>query len=918
MTTIEVSRFSLSGARSFADKYREASSEKRLGQSFWRDFFAQVVDIDDLMSAGIEFEYPVRSERGTINFIDVFWPGVLLVEQKSEGKSLDQAEKQARDYLIALTPLLRPPTIVVSDFRRIRIIEVLAGTTFEFALDALPENLPRLELAIGKLAAEATKPELAADQKAVELMADLFVEFEKAGYEGHELSVFLVRILFLNFGDDTRMWKRTARGLFADLVEASSPDGMGVGGRLQELFQTLNTPTEKRASTLSAAIADFPYVNGGLFSENLSIISFTTEMREALRKTTEYDWSKISPAIFGAMFQTVKSKEDRRSLGEHYTSEANILRVIRPLFLDEFTEKLRKAWGSPTALKRFHAELAAYNYLDPACGSGNFLVVAYKRLRAIELKLMARLQELQGRQGDVFLDGRMGLSVTLEQFHGIEINEWSSQIATVAMYLADHQANLEMEEITGFAPNAFPLNLSANIVHQNALRIDWRDVVEVSSRTFILGNPPFYGARWQDAQQKEDTRRVWENTKNVGELDFVTNWFLLAAKISEMKKCSVAFVATSSVSQGEQAAILWGKLRRLGMAIDFAYRPFSWSNEASGRAGVHVVIIGFSSRPKTSKIPLWSFARGRGIPTMELVKEINAYLLAAPDILITPRKTPLVQGIPQIDIGSMPNDGGHLSNLSAEEADKIRASDPIAAKYLRRLIGARELIHDEKRFALWLVGAEPNDIRNSPELRVRIDQVRRLRDESRREATRRLAFRPTEFGENRQPKTDFIAVPRITSEGRDYVPLGFFPPEVIANDKISLIEGGRPWLFGILSSRPFNVWNKAISGRTRNDTLISNSITYNNFPFPIIDTKLQARLDDAAQSVLLARESFKKSSLADLYDSNSMPPSLRTAHEKLDGVVLRAYLLPRNATDSQILTKLFEGYSELVGGIIGP
>jgi hypothetical protein len=518
---------SLHQATLFANKYSEATSEKQLAQSFWRDLFTNVVGIHDLMAAGIEFEHPVRSEAGTINFIDVLWSGVVLVEHKSSGKNLDEAERQARDYLVALPAAKRPPTIILSDFKRIRIVEVLRGASTEFKLTELPDNLERLEMVVGKHAQAATKAETTADQEAVQLMADLFVEFEKAGYEGHEVSVLLVRLLFLNFGDDTRMWKRVPGGLFGEYVAGSPQDGTGLGGQLQELFQILDTAREKRSSTISEKLVDFPYVNGGLFKEILPVFSFNRGMRDALIKTTEYDWSKISPAIFGAMFQTVKSKEDRRHLGEHYTSEENILKVIRPLFLDELNERLMKNWDSIQGLKRLKKDLAQNHYLDPACGSGNFLVVAYKRLREIELKLTARLQELEGSSGDVGFDGTWGLAVTLNQFHGIEINEWSSQIAIVAMYLADHQSNLEMEAVTGHAPDQFPLSRSANIVHANALRTDWADVCPLTETTFIMGNPPFLGQTYQNSEQKSDTRLVLEYHKKTGVMVFVWKWFLI-------------------------------------------------------------------------------------------------------------------------------------------------------------------------------------------------------------------------------------------------------------------------------------------------------------------------------------------------------------------------------------------------------
>jgi hypothetical protein len=913
-----LSTFSLSGARRFAEKYKAASSEKRLGQSFWRDFFTQVVAIEDLMSAGIEFEYPVRSASGTINFIDVFWPAVLLIEQKSEGKSLDDAEKQARDYLIALSPALRPPTIVVSDFKRIRIVEVLAGNTFEFTLDSIVENLPRLELAIGKLAFEATKPELSADQKAVELMADLFVEFEKAGYGGHELSVFLVRILFLNFGDDTRMWKRTTRGMFADFIEATSADGMGVGGRLQELFQVLNTPNDKRPSTLSPTLVDFPYVNGGLFSEQLPVFSFTAEMREALRRTTEYDWSKISPAIFGAMFQTVKSKEERRSLGEHYTSEANILKVIRPLFLDEFTERLQKAWDTPSALKKFHAELATYDYLDPACGSGNFLVVAYKRLRDIELKLMARLQELEGRQGDVFLDGRMGLSITLDQFHGIEINEWSSQIATVAMYLADHQANLEMEEVTGFSPHTFPLTTSAAIFHGNALALDWSSVCPIRLTTFIMGNPPFLGQSQQDQQQKEDTRAVWRNHPKTGVMDFVSNWYLLAARQMEKTGGSAAFVSTNSIAQGEQVPPLWQELSRYGMEIDFAHRTFNWTNEAAGKAAVHCVIVGFSrqSTKKSAKKRLWEYETPNSTPQLRIVPQINPYLIAGPEIAIESRTRPISDELVPLIWGSKPTDNGNLSKISKEEADRIREDDGIAAQYLRPIIGAQELIHGAERYCLWLEDASPQDLRNSPEIRKRVDAVQQFRLSSTAELTRRNARIPHLFVQRAQPKTEYIGVPLHSSVDRNYLPIAWVNPKIVALNSLSTIPQPNKALFAVLNSNVFNLWAKTVSGRIKSDIRISAEITYNNFPLRHLSQEERATLERTGQAILDARAMFEDSSLADLYGSSSMPLDLITAHKQNDKAVLKIFDLRPDASDDAILACLFFVYGEMTRGLL--
>ncbi len=904
--------YSAKNARDFATRYASAESEKQLGQSFWRDFFLSVVGVSDLLVAGIEFEYPIRSSKGNIQFIDCLWSGVVLIEHKSAGKDLNEAEKQARDYLESLSPNLRPPSIIVSDFKKVRVIQILRGTSYEFALADLPENLDRIRAVIAFDGDSAAEPRVEADKKAVKLMGDLFKEFDKAGYGGHELSVFLIRILFLNFGDDTRMWKFTPEGLFGSYVKNTFPDGSGLGGRLQELFQVLNTPVDKRPATLSPALADFPYVNGGLFAEQLPIFSFTAPMREALIATTKYDWSNISPAIFGAMFQTVKDKEARRESGEFYTSEKAIMRVISPLFLDDLTERLQKAWESAPALKRLWLEIGKMNFLDPASGSGNFLLVAYKKLRELELKLIARLRDLEGKDTQLALDGSIGLQIHLGQFHAIEYDEWSSQIAFVAMFLADHQANKQMEEILGASPNRFPLTESAVVKQGNALRISWETVCPMNENTIIMGNPPFNGPSFMTESQRLDTAAIWGQTPRFGVMDFVANWFLIAAKWSREKKVRVAFVATNSITQGQQPSVLWGQITPMGVGIDFAYRTFWWDNGAA----VHCVIIGFSALPKPRKRPLWNFPDIKGEPELTWVSNINAYLIDGADTLISSRTKPLVPGLPPMNKGSQPTDDGHLSNISDQEAEEIRKIDPIAAKYLRPLLGAKELINRTERYCLWLLDAEPSDIRRSPVLSQRVGAVRDFRASSKKGTTQRDAERASEFQEIRQPKNDYIAVPLTTSEDRDYVPLALLSAEVIANNLLSVIPNGNIRTFGILMSKCFNVWNKTVSGRLESRTRISGTITYNNFPFPQTTTEQDEAIEEAAQKVLSVREEYPNSSLADLYDQNAMPVNLRKAHLQLDKAVLSAFGLKASATDEEILAELFRRYEELTRGLI--
>ena len=895
-------------AHSFVEKYKSARSEKQLAESFWRDFLINVINVDDLLTAGVEFQAPVKSSAtGNVNFIDVLWPGVLLIEHKSAGKSLDKAEEQARDYLVSLEPTKRPPVFIVSDFKRVRIVEVFAGTTVEFTLEDLPQNLHRFESLFEGYIASATRVEASADSQAATLMANLFIEIEKAGFEGHEVSVFLVRILFLLFGDDARLWKR---GLFEALVDSTPTNGSGIGGLLQELFQVVNTPRDKRPLTLHTSLADFPYINGGLFNEPLPVFSFTPEMRRALLHACKYDWSQISPAIFGAMFQTIKDKTARRELGEHYTSEANILKVIGPLFLNEFNERLQKAWDSPILLRRFHKELATYTFADPAAGCGNFLILTYKRLRELDLKLIARLQEIEGTQAYVGLDGTWGVNIRLSQFHGIEYEEWSSQIAQVAMFLTEHQANLALEEITGSSPSLLPLGDSAHITHGNALRLDWSTLWPMTDKTFIFGNPPFSGYSYQNDEQREDTELIWNGIPSGGAVDYVANWYLVTARL--LAKCGGrgAFVSTNSITQGEQPATIWGQLSDLGMEIDFAHRTFAWENDAVGKAAVHCVIVGFSNRHSTTKKELWSYASVKARPTLSMVKNINGYLLDAPDVLITSRTKPLSGTTQPMVKGNQPTDGGFLSNIDDITAEQIRRTDPVAARYLRRLIGAQELIHGDVRWCLWLKGADPSDIRNSRELSRRVDEVRKLREASPKKATQKDADRPSEFQEIRHPSSDYLAIPRVSSVDRDYVPIARFGVETITNDSLFIIADASLTTFGFLNSRPFNVWNKAVSGRLKSDTRISNTITYNNFPFPELTTDQRNRLEEAAQGVLDARAARPNESLAALYDKNAMPSELRAAHRVVDKEVLETLGLKLDSTDEAILEKLFTLYTQ--------
>ena len=905
--TPELSRHA---AEVFAAKWKDTKEEKQYAESFWNDFFRQLCGVADTQVAGIEYQKPVKNSiSGNINYLDVYWKDVALIEHKSSGESLDKAFLQAKGYWRSLPKGYRPKWIILCNFQFFRLVNVDLNRTYDFPLAELADNIYRFEAIISGNLTRIAENEISVDQVAAKLMANLYLELSSHGFDGHETSIFLNRILFLLFGDDTGMWEKN---LFVNLVMQTKEDGSDVGDTLDKLFEVLNTDIANRNSNISNSLKGFPYVNGGIFSEKISIIDFNKSMRIALVNAANYDWSTINPTIFGALFQLVKDKETRRELGEHYTSEENINKIVFPLFLDELQDRLDKAWENKKELKKLRQDLAKIKIFDPACGCGNFLVVSYRHLRQLELELIAQLNFLEGKQDVLQLDGSMGLSITLDQIFGIEIDEWASQVAQMALFLTDHQENLKLEKITGVTPNRFPLNTSAKITLGNALRLNWNDVLTIDPDTYILGNPPFYGARLQSSEQKEDGKIVWGDINGIGELDYVTNWYRKSADYILETETKCAFVSTNSISQGEQPVIIWSVLNPMGIKIDFAHQTFRWDNGASGMAAVHCVIIGFSHQVNSQMLPLWEYSDIKAEPKKILAKNINAYLLDAPDILIAPRKKPLRSETPTMDFGSMPNDGGHLSDISFEDAESIRKSDPIAGKYLRKIIGSRELIHKVDRFCLWLVDATVADLRNSPVIRERVAMVKKLREDSKRAATNRLSVTPHLFGEIRQPKSTYIAIGRVSSENRQYFPIAMMEPEINTNDAVLLIPTIEISHFAILISSVAALWFKTVSGRLESRIRISATISYNNFPFPDISSSQKKELELAGKAILEIRGRHTESSLADLYDPLTMPIELRKAHIENDKIVLAIFGLDKKAPDSEILATLFTRYSELL------
>jgi type I restriction-modification system DNA methylase subunit len=898
-------------AAAFAARWADETNEKAEAQTFWNEFLG-IFGIDRRRVAVFE-KHAQRTSTAGGGFIDIFWPGTLIAEHKSAGKSLEDAEQQAIDYLESIDVDDFPGLVITSDFATMRIRD-LGGDNepYTFPLTKLPEEIDRLGYLAGYKKREFSGgDEEAANVKAAKLMGRLYEELSRNGYEGHDASILLVRLLFLMFGDDTGMWEK---GLFAEFIDArTAPDGSDLGAQLAHLFQVLDKKETARPAAIDELLARFPYVNGHLFSERIDIPAFDRRMRDELVTATEFDWGKISPAVFGSLFQSIKSKEARRELGEHYTTESAIMKAIGPLFLDELEEAFVQAKDNKNRLESLHDRLAGIQVLDPACGCGNFLVIAYRQLRRIELKVLTRLRELSGER-QLVLDVDSLSRVRISQFFGIEIEEWPARIAETAMLLVDQQANQELALAFGRAPDRLPIKIAPVIHMGNALRVPWDSIMPFGPDSFIVGNPPFGGTWLLNDEQKEDLNHVWDGVRGGGNMDFVSCWHAIAARHIETSGVKVAFVSTNSITQGQQAPVLGAEFAKRGVEADFAHQTFAWSSEAPGQAAVHCVIIGFSRRGASKKKTLFRYPNIKGDPLAGPATNINIYLQDGPEVFVVNRRTPLQAGVQIMDYGSKPTDGGHLSDISPEEAEQIRNADPVAAKFLRKLLGAQELINGKERWCLWLVDAEPGDMRSSPELMRRVAEVRSMRLASTKKVTAADAATPHLFQENRQPLTTYLAVPSTSSANRRYVPMALAPPDVIANNALLTVTHATVYTFAILHSSVFMAWNAAVSGRLKSDYRISAEITYNNFPWPD-EPANKTQIEAAAQAVLDARDNHLGASLADLYDPLAMPRDLVEAHQKLDREVLAAYGLKAGATESEILANLFTRYSELTADL---
>lgn len=891
-------------AIAFTREWAEETSEDAEAKSFWDGFF-RVFGLERRRVA--QFEAPVslvrnRGETKT-GKVDLFWKGRLLVEHKSRGKDLDRAYGQAVDYFEGIAERDLPRYVLVSDFARFRLDDLDRGERHEFALKDLPKQI-RL---FGFIAGYEARPVRAQDPinlRAAERMGKLHDRLKESGYEGHDLEVFLVRLLFCLFADDTGIFQ-PVQSLRDWIENRTAVDGSDLGSKLTLLFQVLNTRAERRQKTLDEDLAAFPYVNGKLFEERLSIPEFDAGLRTDLLEAAALDWSRISPAIFGALFQSVMDPKARRNLGAHYTSEENILKVIEPLFLDDLRAELTAARGNASKLFELQKKLRTLTFLDPACGCGNFLVVAYRELREIELEILLEINKVRRQAIDIVL----ATSVNVDQFYGIEIEEFPAQIAQVALWLTDHQMNQKVSDVSGRHFARLPLTTSATIVHGNALRIDWESIVGKEQLTFIFGNPPFVGKKVRTQSQNEDLEHVFGFGKVPGNLDYVAAWFVQAARVMQGTAIKSGFVATSSLVQGEQPLELWPRLWKLGVQLHFAHRSFRWSNQAKGQAAVHCVVLGFGVGAPRGARTIFDYDEVGGAPHPIRVQRISPYLADAADTLIKARRETIC-GVPQMTFGSMANDGGHLLLSDAEMQDLLRR-EPKVRPWLRKFMGADEYLSGITRWCLWLEDAPPELIRSLPLVSERIAKVREHRRASSREATKALADVPSLFGEIRQPSVSYILVPRHSSEARRFIPMSFMPASVICGDANLLIPTESRMHFGILQSSMHMSWVRTVCGRIKSDYRYSASIVYNNFPWPEAPTERQREaIEEGALGVLAAREEFSGATLAELYDPLTMPPALVKAHQRLDKAVDAAYGYKGKPTDAERVAFLFELYQK--------
>jgi len=898
-------------AATFADEWSNAVRETSETHSFYNAFF-RVFGVERRSVA--RYEEHVAKLDNSSGFIDLFWPGVLIVEQKSAGRDLGKAYGQAGEYFDALKERDRPRYILVSDFQTFELHNLDDRTEVRFNLKDLPAHVEHFGFILG-VQKRTFRDQDPANIKAAELVGRLHDALHAANYRGHDLERFLVRIVFCLFADDTGIFE--PRDIFLEFIETrTSEDGADLGPWLRQLFEVLNSPEEERSPLLDEDLARFPYVNGDLFREHLRTPSFNASMREALLDVCRFDWSNISPAIFGALFQSVMEPEQRRAQGAHYTTEKNILKVIEPLFLDDLRAefdrlKSRKDSRRRTDLWRFQEKLGRMRFFDPACGCGNFLIIAYRELRQLETEVLKSIHP--NRQLDALAE-KLSL-VDVDQFYGIELGEFPARIAETAMWMMDHIMNNRLSLEFGQTYVRIPLESSPHIMHGDALEVDWRKVLPSEECSFVFGNPPFVGAKFQTAEQRAQVRRIAALGKGGGTLDYVTAWFIKAGDYVQKGSARIGFVATNSITQGEQVAQLWPILfDRCKLEIAFAHRTFAWGSDARGKAHVHVVILGLDKREAVRpEKRMFSYPDINGEPDESYHTALSPYLFDAGALsdahLVVRAENAPINGRPRLKTGVQMIDNGILT-FKETERDEFLTVEPESAPFFRRYIGGDEFINGFHRWILYLREASPTKLNALPQVADRIAQVRAYRAASRRPSTRRMADFPTLVGVDERLDADYLVIPNTSSERRSYVPIGWLDPSVIANQKLRILPNATLTDFALLTSAMHMAWMRAVTGRLESRYMYSVAVVYNTFPVPPSGTDL-SKLGPLAQAVLDARSAHPNSTLADLYDPDLMPPNLRRAHQALDRAVDRLYRHSGFASERERVEHLFTRYEEM-------
>ncbi len=902
-------------AAAFAEDWKDAAYEKGETQSFYNEFFEV---FGKRRREVARYEQHVSKLDNRSGFIDLFWPGVLIVEQKSAGRDLTAALEQAREYFDALPERERPRFILVSDFQTFELRDLDERETVAFPLADLPAHVEAFGFILG-VQRRTFRDQDPANIEAAELVGRLHDALADAGHGGHDLERFLVRVVFCMFADDTGVFE--PRDIFLDFIETrTGEDGADLGPWLAQLFEVLDTPEDERAATLDEDLARFPYVNGELFKGHLRTFSFDSAMRGALLDACRFDWSNISPAIFGALFQSVMDPAERRAQGAHYTTEKNILKVIEPLFMDDLKAEFERAKahrgrGRLAALRQFQAKLGGLTFFDPACGCGNFLIIAYRELRMLEIEVIREIRDSTAASGQAALDATWLSVVDVDQFYGIELGEIPARIAETALWMMDHIMNNRLSLEFGLTFVRIPLEKSPHIVHGDALEIDWSQLLPPGECSFVLGNPPFVGAKFQTADQRAQVRGIAALGKSGGTLDYVAAWFIKAGEYVNCDDARIGFVATNSITAGEQVAQLWPVLfGRCKLEIAFAHRTFAWGSDARGKAHVHVVILGLDRRKAArAEKRLFSYPDINGEPEESRHAALSPYLfdaggLSDPHLVVREESAP-INGMERLIIGSKPIDSGNYIFDAAERA-ALLDSEPEAAPWLRPFIGAREYLRGGERWILALQDTPPEVLARLPRVRERVAAVRAYREASKSAPTQKLAATPTLYHVNVIPTAPFLVIPEVSSERREYAPIGWLEPPTIPSNKLRLLANATLADFALLTSAMHMAWTRFIGGRLKSDYQYSVGVNYNTFPLPSKDSNL-SKLEPLARAVLDARAAHTGATLADLYDPDLMPPNLRRAHRALDRAADRLYRRTGFVSERERVEHLFMLYEKI-------